>query len=201
MALPALANPAELAVLTGRNASDGNLLAALREASRAFRAAVRHQVTRVRDVDRQLDGNGSRVLVLPRPFPIVVDTGDNTFAISVDGELVPADRYRLNRAEGRITLKGYHWPIPPADITVTYTHGYAATVPTGEAAGGPLLDLPEEIQGVVLERAQIELNTEAGVQSRTVLGDTIAFGSSAIGTTQRWVDVVAAYLERAGDEA
>ena len=201
MALPALANPAELATLTGRNASDGNLLAALREASRAFRAAVRHQVTRVRDVDRQLDGNGSRVLVLPRPFPIVVDDGDNAFSISVDGELVPADRYRLNRAEGRITLKGYHWPIPPADITVTYTHGYLATVPTGEAAGGPLLDLPEEIQGVVLERAQIELNTEAGIQSRTVLGDTIAFGSSAIGTTQRWVDVVAAYIERAGDEA
>lgn len=200
MALPALANPAELAVLTGRNASDGTLLAALREASRAFRAAVRHQVTRVRDVDRQLDGNGSRVLVLPRPFPIVVDV-DNTFSISVDGELVPADRYRLNRAEGRITLKGYHWPIPPADITVTYTHGYLATVPTGGDAGGPLVGLPEEIQGVVLERAQIELNTEHGVQSRTVLGDTIAFGSSAIGTTQRWVDVVAAYLERAGDEA
>lgn len=200
MALPSLANPAELAVLTGRNAADGNLLAALREASRAFRGAVRHQVTRVRDEDRQLDGNGSRVLVLPRPFPIVVDD-DNTFEISVDGELVPADRYRLNRAEGRITLKGYHWPEPPADITVTYTHGYDATLPTGEAASGPLPGVPEDIQGAVLERAQIELNATPGIQSKTVLGDSITFGSSAIGATQRWVDVVAVYRERAGDEA
>lgn len=200
MPLPALANPAELAVLTGRNAADGNLLAALREASRAFRGAVRHQVTRVRDVDRQLDGNGSRVLVLPRPFPIVVDD-DNTFEISVDGELVPADRYRLNRAEGRITLKGYHWPVPPADIEVTYTHGYDATLPTGDAAAGPLPGVPEDIQGAVLERAQIELNTEHGIQSKTVLGDSTTFGSSAIGATQRWADVVALYLERAAHEA
>lgn len=201
MALPALANPAELAVLTGRNASDGNLLAALREASRAFRGAVKHQVTRVRDVDRQLDGNGARVLVLPRPFPIVVDDDDNTFEISVDGDLVDPSNYRLNRAEGRVTLKGYHWPIPPADITVTYTHGYAATVPTGEAASGPLLDLPEDIQGAVLERAQIELNATPGVESKTVLGDSVKFGGSAVGSTQKWVDVVALYRERAGDEA
>jgi hypothetical protein len=201
--LPALANPAELAVLSGRSASDPELLAALREASRAFRGAVRHQVTRVRDVDRQLDGNGSRVLVLPRPFPIVVDSGSNTFEISVDGEIVPADRYRLNRAEGRITLKGYHWPIPPADIEVTYTHGYDAALPTGDAAAqaGPLPGVPEDIQGAVLERAQIELNVDHGVTSRTVLGDTVQFGSSAIGATQRWADVVALYLERTGDEA
>lgn len=202
MALPALANPAELAVLTGRAASDGTLLAALREASRAFRGAVKHQVTRVRDTDRQLDGNGSRVLLLPRPFPILVDI-DNTFVISVDGDVVPADRYRLNRAEGRITLHGYHWPIPPADITVTYTHGYDAALPTGDAAAvaGPLPGVPEDIQGAVLERAQIELNVDKGVTSRTVLGDTIAFGSSAVGSTQRWVDVVALYRERSGDEA
>lgn len=200
MPLPPLANPAELAVLTGRNAADGTLLAALREASRAFRGAVHHQVTRVRDIDRQLDGNGSRVLVLPRPFPIVVDV-DNTFTIAVDGDVVDASRYRLNRAEGRITLNGYAWPIPPADITVTYTHGYDASLPTGDAAAGPLPGVPEDIQGAVLERARIELNVDPGITSRTVLGDNIQFGSSAIGSTQRWADVVAVHRERSGDEA
>lgn len=201
MTLPALANPAELAVLTGRPANDGNLLASLAAASRAFRAAVRHEVTRVREVDRQLDGNGSRVLVLPRPFPVVVDA-DNSFAISIDGELVPPTRYRLNRARGIVTLAAHFvWPWPPADITVTYTHGYDAALPVTPRTRGPLPGVPEDIQAAVLERAQIELNTTPGVQSRTVLGDSVTFGSSAIGATQKWADVVEFYLERTGSQA
>lgn len=200
MPLPNLANPAELAVLSGRSASDSNLLASLREASRAFRAAVGHQVTLVTDTDRQLDGSGSRILILPRPFPVVV-AEETPFAISIDGELVAASQYRLNREFGRVTLRGSHWPIPPADIEVTYTHGYPADLPTGENAAGPIPGLPEEIQGVVLERAQIELNSTPGVQSRTVLGDSVTFGSSAIGSTQRWVEVVELYRARSGDES
>jgi hypothetical protein len=200
-ALPALANPAELAALTGRSQADGTLLAALREASRAFRGAVRHEVTRRRDVDLQLEGTGSRELRLPRPFPVVVDV-DNTFEVKIDGDVVPASRYRLKRDTGRLTLTaGYVWPIAPRDITVTYTHGFLATVPTGQDVAGPLVGLPEDIQGAVLERAQIDLNVTKGLTQRTVLGDTMAFGGSSVGTTQRWVDVVAVYLERTGDHA
>jgi len=201
VALPLLANPAELATRTGRSAADGTLLAALTAASRAFRGAVRHEVTRRRDVGYQLEGNGSRVLRLPRPFPIEVDDDENTFELAIDGDLVPADRYRLNRRTGLVHLKpGYVWR-SGVDLTVTYTHGYLAEVGGGGAATGPLLGLPEDIQGVVLERAEIELNVTPGLTSRTVLGDTIQFGGSAVGTTQKWADVVGVYFELTGDSA
>jgi hypothetical protein len=198
VALPLLANPAELAASSGRSASDGTLLAALREASRAFRGAVRHEVTQRRDEGYQLEGNGARALLLPRPFPIVVDEDDNTFEISIDGDLVPAERYRLNRRTGLVQLiPGYVWR-RGCDLTVTYTHGYLATVPTGSGASGPLVGLPEDIQGVVIERALIEMNVTPGVTQRSVLGDSISFGGSAVGATQRWSDVVAVYFEPTG---
>lgn len=198
--LPNLANPAELAPLVGRPANDSSLLSALREASRAFRGAVRHPVTRTREVGYELDGTGGRFLRLPAPYPVIVDD-DNTFELRLDDVVVPATSYRLNRRLGILTTHSGVWPVPPRSLEVDFTHGYLATVPTGEDSAGPLVGLPEDIQGAVLERAQIELNVTPGVSARTVLGDSITFGGSAVGATQKWAEVVAVYLARTSTEA
>jgi len=198
--LPNLANPAELAALTGRSAGDSSLLSNLREASRAFRGAVRHPVTRTREIGYELDGKGSRSLRLPPPYPIIVDV-DNPFEVRLDGVVVPASSYRLNRRLGILTTRNGVWPAPPVALEVDFTHGYTATVPTGDDAAGPLLGLPEDIQGVVLERAAIDMTVTPGMTSRTVLGDTVTFGASAIGSTQKWAEVVDVYLWRTAGEA
>jgi hypothetical protein len=199
--LPALANAAELSKLTGRPANDSQLLAGLAEASRRFRLAVRHPVTLVTAEVLEVDGKGSTQFRLARPFPIV-----SVASITIDGDLVPAENYRVNKRNGIVTSKVGVWPRPPAAIEVTYTHGYAAvipsgTVPAGWPADGPLAGLPEDIQSVVLEMAQIVLNTEPGLTGKTVLGDSVTFGSSAVGATQAWSDAVAFYAERTGDES
>lgn len=200
--LPALASPAQLAALTGLSASDTRLVAQLREASRQFRSAVRHPVTRVTGTV-QLDGRGGTKLLLPRPYPIlppadaVGETPEVIFTIEIDGDLVPADRYRVNWASGIVTLRDeYRWPLPPADIVVTRTAGYVADLVDDE-----LLEVPEEIQAAVLEKAQILLNVVLGVTQKSVLGDSTSFGGSAVGVTQAWSDAVAAHYEATGDRA
>lgn len=197
--LPPLANPAELAKLLGRSASDSGLLSGLTEASRRFRLAVRHPVTLVTAEVREVDGKGSTQFRLARPFPIV-----SVESISIDGVLVPAENYRVNKRNGIVTSKVGVWPRPPVGIEVTYTHGYDVAVPTGAdgwPADGPLIGLPEDIQSVVIEMAQIILNTDPGLTGKTVLGDSVTFGSSAVGATQAWSDAVSVYAERTGDES
>lgn len=201
-ALPNLASPAQLAALTGRSAGDTTLLAELAAASRAFRGAVHHPVTLTTDDELQLDGNGSRLLQLPRPLPVVVDE-EHPFVISIEGvELEAGVDYRLNRRTGAITrTRGRVWPIPPCEILVTYSHGYEAELVASGDDAGLLTGVPDDIQGVVLERAQIGLNTTPGIQARTVLGDSVTYGSSAIGATQQWSDVVAQYAQRTGQRS
>ena len=197
--LPALANPAELSKLVGRPANDSGLLAALAEASRRFRLAVRHPVTLVTGEVLEVDGKGSTQFRLARPFPIV-----SIASITIDGDLVQPDRYRVNKRNGIVTSRSGCWPRPPAALEVTYTHGYATSIPDGTGgwpADGPLIGLPETIQSVVLEMAQIVMNTQPGLTGKTVLGDSVTFGSSAVGATQAWSDAVAAFAERTGDES
>lgn len=197
--LPALANAAELSKLIGRPANDSQLLSGLAEASRRFRLAVRHPVSLVTAEVLEVDGKGSTQFRLARPFPIV-----SVASITIDDELVPATNYRVNKRNGIVTSKVGVWPRPPAAIEVTYTHGYAVTVPDGTGgwpADGPLIGLPEDIQSVVLEMAQIVVNTEPGLTGKTVLGDSVTFGASAVGATQAWSDAVAFYAERTGDES
>lgn len=199
--LPALANPAELAKLSGRAANDSGLLSALTEASRRFRAAVRHPVTLVTAEVLEIDGKGSATFRLARPFPIVEVT-----SITIDDVLVPPENYRVNKRNGIVTSRVGVWPRPPAAVEAIYTHGYAVSTPTGSVPvgwpiDGPLVGLPEDIQSVVLEMAQIVMNTQPGLTGKTVLGDSVTFGASAVGATQAWSDAVAIYAERTGDES
>jgi hypothetical protein len=192
VALPRLGNPKQLAARLAREATDADLLSELDKASSAFRTAVGHVVTLGQDLDYEALGHGGSSLLLPGPYPIVVDE-THPFTVSIDGEELDATTFTLYKRAGIVTRKsGRIWPAPPAAILVTFWHGYTATAPTGteEQQKGYLVGLPESIQDAVLERAEHGLAVALNVASQTVLGDTIAFRQ---GETQTWTDAVAAY--------
>lgn len=198
MPAPLLASAAELSRRVGRPANDMRLLGALQDASRRFRGAVHHEVSRVVDDELELDGAGSRFILLPaRP---VVSIASLVLADDDATELVAGTDYSIRKREGILRrLSGRVWPNADAFATLTYTHGYDAAI---DPTDGSVPGLPEDIQAAVLDMAQILLNVEPGVQSKTVLGDTVAFGaSSATGVTQVWSDAVANHILHRGDRA
>lgn len=197
--LPLLALPSELAVLTGRSAGDQRLVAAIVDASRRFRSAVKHQVSLVEDDVIELDGSGGRVLLLPGPLPVISISS----VLLDDAALEHKTDYRFSKTTGVLRRsRGRVWPAVEGIVQVTYTHGYDAT-PAPPAGDQPatIPGLPEDIQGAVLGLAQVLLVVTPGVQSKTVLGDTVAFGAAAtVGATQEWVDAVENY-RLSGDRA
>lgn len=190
MALPSLATPAALAALTGLSASDPTLVAKLRAASREFRAAVHHDVSLVTDDQVELNGSGSRILMLPDKAVVSVSQ------VLVDGYEI--DGYRLDKRNGILERRGAVWPRGLGRVHVTYTHGYdSTTVDVDDAT--VLRYVPEDIQSAVLGLAQIMINTTPGLVSRTVLGDTAQFGTAAtVGRTQAWTDAVNNHALRGG---
>jgi len=195
MALPVLAVAAELAARTGRPVGDQRLVAALVDASRRFRSAVSHDVSLVTD-ELELDGSGSRTILLPAA-PIVSVTS----LVLVTGEvLVDRVHFQIGKRAGLLRrLGGRVWPDALGFAQLTYTHGYDAVTADED---GALSLLPGDIQGAVLDMAQILMNVTPGVQSKTVLGDTTAFGAAAsVGVTQVWTDAVSNYQLHRGDEA
>ncbi len=192
-AAPLLASPHELAQLVGGSASDPQLLSQLRTASNRFRNAVGHDVTRT-TVAQDLAGSGSSVLILPVAPVISVE------AVAVDGQPVAPARYRLARSSGILTLRSGIWPRGAGMVELEYTYGFEPGQPLEPDDGKPaepLAGIPEGIQSVVLQLAEVLLNVEAGVSSTTVLGDTTQFGAAAtVGATQDWVDAVARYAIR-----
>jgi|GEM_PF-736290 len=179
-----LASAVELAAKTGRTVGDARLVSALREASRRFRSQVHHSLQASEPEVIELSGEGRRSILLPA-LPIL------TISVKVDGvALVRGTDFGTKKRQGIITKLGGVWPRGYDNIEVTFTHGYVLT----PDADGLLQNCPEDIQGAVLGLAEILLNVDAGVQSRTVLGDTIAFGGVATtGSTQEWSDAVANY--------
>lgn len=197
--LPPLASLPELAGVTGKPVADLRLAAALRDASRRFRGAVHHDVSLVEGETIELDGSGSSVLLLPA-LPVVsiqsLELQGVALELNVD--------YRLSKRRGILErTHGRSWSCDLGAVELTYTHGYDAT-PVAEAAGtdgvpaGSLPHVPGDIQAAVLEMAQILLNVDVGVQSKTVLGDTTSFGSAAVGATQQWSDAVSNYVIHLG---
>ncbi len=192
MALPRLGNPKQLAARLTLAADDADLLSELDKASSAFRVAVGHNVTLGQEIDYEALGHGGRSLLLPGPYPIVVDN-THLFSISIEGEVLDPATFTLYKRSGIVTRKdGRIWPSPPASILVSFWHGVTATAPAGPAPAdaGYLVGLPEPIQDAVLERAEQGLAVAGNVASQTVLGDTIAFRT---GESQSWSDAVAAF--------
>lgn len=203
MARPLLASAVELAARTGRSATDQNLVGALQDASRRFRGAVHHEVHRVAGDVLELDGTGGRIIMLPA-VPIVSIT---SLVLDDDTELVAGTDYSVRKSLGLLRSLNGCWPVRDGFATITYTHGYDAT-PVAEAdadednPAGSIPGLPDDIQAAVLDMAQILLNVDAGVQSKTVLGDSVQFGAAAsVGTTQVWSDAVDNHIIARSDRA
>lgn len=176
---PLLADPAELAVRTGRAPDDPALLYALRSASRAFVDAVGHPVVLVQDEEIVLDGHGGTVLLLPAAPVTAVSS------VSVDGAAVTdwqwsADGY-LERESG--------WPRRLRSVRVVYSHGYDP--------------IPGGIADAVLQHAEMGLTVPVGLASMTVGGETVSFanssGASVVGVTSLWSSVVRRYTVGRGD--
>ena len=168
-----LADPAELAIWLGRPADDPKLLAALLAASRRFRGAVGHRVNLVVDDVVTLDGNGRESILLP-VWPTTAVAG-----VLLDGEpLVEGTDYEWSEA-GMLRRLGTRraWPDRLRCIRVTYSHGWA--------------EIPEDIQEAVIDQARIGFDVPAGVQSKTVGGQSVTYGAqAAVGVTDQWSKAV-----------
>lgn len=192
MALPPLATAEQLAVVADRPAADPVLKSRLRDASRRFREAVGWDVSRTEEDVVELNGDGGRILLLPVKYVQAID------AVAVDGVELTSASWRLDKRNGILERVGGVWPCGLARVHVTYSHGFEAMERDTETPPG-LKNVPDGIQGAVLGMAEILLNITAGLTSRTVLGDTVAFGAaSSVGATQEWTDVVNNYKIRGG---
>lgn len=160
----------------GLSPESEKLADAVRRASGRFRGQVGHHVTLVTADVAYLNGGGSGVLALPAA-PVAGLT------ILVDGTpLAEYTDYTVDRAIGLVRLKrGRVFPDELGNIRVTYTHGF------------PDNAVPQDIQDVVGELAEMILNAEAGIQSRSVLGDSTAYGAATVGSTQAWTRTVSKY--------
>lgn len=175
--LPDLAPAADLATLTGKSASDGKLLLALRRASARFRGAVGHDITRVDGDVVILDGDGGAALLLPA-FPV------RDVTVRIDG--VAVTDFRTSPRNG-VLRRDAGWPDQLGNVEVTFTHGWAT--------------VPGDIEDAVLEQAEAQLVAITGVQTIQQGARSLTFGAAAtVGVTQKWTDTVEKYRLR-GDRA
>ncbi len=174
-----LADLGEFLELLPAGADETRAEAMLREASRRFRAAVRHPVHRVTDDEVTLDGNGSRALLLPAA-PVIDVT-----SVEVDGDEVDVEWSTagvLRRQSGR-------WPDRLGAVKVVYNHGYDP--------------VPGEIQEAVMGMARYLMAVTPGVSSMQVGGQTVSTSAANADETVMtpWETAVAAYRLNRGDSA
>lgn len=169
-----LAEPGQLATLTGLEPTSPKLLLALERASNRFRDAVGHPVHLVTDDVIWLDGDGTDTLLLPAaPF--------TTITVKVDGAAVTD--FTPQRRSGILRRSG-HWPDGLENIEVTYTHGYA--------------EIPGGVVDAVLEQAEMQAMVPGYVESEAALNQSVKY---TVGVTQRWTDAVEKYSLGRGDRS
>ena len=175
-----LADPQELADWLGVAVDDPKMLRALDAASRRFRGAVRHPVSLVEDDAFTLDGNGLRSVLLSAA-PVIAVT-----SVELDGEaLVDGTDFEWS-ADGFLRRLGGCWPDRLRCIEGVYDHG--------------LDPVPEDVQEVVIDQARAMYRIDPGVQSKTVGGQSVTFGTqAAIGVTAQWAAAVERYQLNRGD--
>lgn len=178
MAADLLADPQELADWLGISANDTRLLAALRAASRKFRAAVRHDVTLIEGDQVTLDGNGRQSLLLP-VWPTIA-----VAEVLLDGEeLIEGTDYSWSQDGILRRLGCLVWPDRLRCVEVTYSHGWAV--------------IPEDITGAVIEQARAAFTSMPGLKSKAVGGQSVTFDA---GVTADWSACVQRHAIRAGAE-
>jgi hypothetical protein len=181
-----LADAAELAVRLGRPEDDPKLLAALRAASRRFRGQVGHRVTLVADDVVVLDGNGRESILLPVwPTRAVAEVLLDDEALTEGSDYAWSEAGILRRLGCRL------WPARLRCLQATYTHGWENSWD----------GIPEDIQEVVLERAEAAFTIPVGVQSKAVGGQSVTFGAQAAsGATEAWISAVNRHKVRASGD-
>lgn len=169
-----LADPAELALLVRKPATDPELLLHLRNASRRFRGAVGHRVTLVENDEVTLDGTGRESLLLP-VWPTTA-----VASVTLEGELlVEGSHYQWSDSGVLRRLGNRLWPDRLRCLAVVYSHGWAE----GE--------VPEDIAEAVLDKAAAMCAIPIGVQSKAVGGQSVTYGAQqAIGVTDQWTRAV-----------
>ncbi len=167
-----LADPQQVADRLGVAPDDASLLAALRAATAAFRAAVRHPVSRIDDDRVVLDTDGSASLLLPAAPVISVDR------VRIRGADVP--EYEYSRDGMLRCPEGF--PDALGAVEVTYTHGYDP--------------VPDEITEAVVTEAAAGYEAVSGVSSISVGGQQITFRA---GTSRQFSTVVELYRLNRGD--
>lgn len=175
-----LADPADLAALTGLSVDDPRLRAALLGASRRFAGAVRHPVRLIEADETVLDGNGTATLILPAAPVTTVSV------VELAGVALTPDEYAWS-ADGLLE-RDSGWPRARRNVRVIWSHGYDP--------------IPGAVSDVVLQAAHIALNTEAGLSSVSVGGVSMSFATganAAQGATEVWADVVASFRINRGD--
>lgn len=184
-----LAAIGDLATITGRPAADAHLVLALRRASDRFTGDCLHQngagapcLILEEDDTVDLDGDGSDTLLLPAG-PVV-----GTPTVMVDGS--PVTAFQVNRRAAILRRTGGYWPRGLGNISVTYSHGFAAD------------KVPGDIADAVLEHAATLATTMAHIQQEGGLSQSATnFAAAQVGVTQKWADTVARYQMNRGDRA
>jgi len=176
-----LADPADLAALTGLPADDQRLVAALLSASRRFAGAVRHPVRLIEAETLVLDGTGTTTLVLPAAPVTAVS------AVSVHGVTLNAADYQWS-ADGLLE-RATPWPRARRCVQLVYSHGYDP--------------IPGMVADAVTQAAHISLNTEPGLSTLAVGSMSVSFstrfGAAVAGATDTWTAAVEAYRLNRGE--
>lgn len=166
-----LADPADLATLTGAGKDDPKLLLALRRAGDRFIGGTGWDPRLTEHDMITLNGHGGQTLLLPVMHLTYVDK------VTVEGADV-AD-WQADRDTG-ILRRDACWPDGLGNITVTCAHGWNR--------------MPGDIADAILEQAEIQYRALAGVQSYSLGGRSISFGAAAtVGVTQKWTETVQRY--------
>ena len=176
-----LAAAKDLALLLGVPENDPRVELALRRASARFIGAVGWPVLRKVDDVLVVDGHGGRRLTLPA-------MNVTAAAVQIDGE--PANVVTRATTNQDVVLnprlgilhRAAGWPAGPANILVTYTHGWASD------------EIPGDIQDAVLEQAGHIAFTLGLASQESASGLSITYSAAATGgVTQRWADAVDRY--------
>jgi len=176
-----LADPADLAALTGLSPEDPRLRAALLAASRRFAGAVRHPVRLVEADETVLDGNGTTTLTLPAAPVTAVSR------VELAGVALTPDEFAWS-ADGLLE-RDSGWPRARRNVRVIWSHGYDP--------------VPGMVSDAVVTAAHIALNTEPGLSTLSVGGMSVSyatrFGGATSGATETWTAAVDAYRLNRGE--
>jgi hypothetical protein len=166
-----LADISDLATLADSQTDDPKLKLALKRASDRFVASIGWDPSYEEDDSLVLDGTGGDTLLLP----VLHVTEINEVRIGED----TATDWTVNKEAGILRRSAY-WPDELGAITVVCSHGWQET--------------PGAITDAVLEQAETQYRAITGIQSYSLGGRSVTFGSAAsIGVTQKWSDAVRRY--------